>query len=127
MTNVGDLIKCPVCGREFLLDRPNRRYCSKECASKSYKYVKRGAQVKICEFCGKEYTAKNANRKYCSGECNRKVCAIRRKEGIRSCRVKEEKAEKGAHTKINLEVDRIEVLAERENLSYGQYVAKYGL
>ena len=73
---------CQNCGKEFVADHKNRKYCSDECEKEGNrkrhaknKRAKKKKPVIICAWCGKEFVASHANTKYCSDEC--RIAAMR--------------------------------------------------
>ena len=73
---------CQTCGKKFVTDRPDAKYCSKECFYKSkdydtFRYGYAGKEIKgteenKCPVCGKPT---KPNKTYCSLECSRKARA----------------------------------------------------
>ncbi len=75
---------CQHCGKEFVADHKNRKYCSDECEKEGNrkrhaknKRAKKKKPVIICTWCGKEFVANHANTKYCSDAC--RLAAMRGK------------------------------------------------
>ena len=106
---------CPCCGEEFETkksengnSRNAQKYCSPQCRKK---YASRAYELKdcTCRWCGKDFKAPK-RRKYCSDEC--RLYANGR--GKRK-------------SKTNKTLIEVAQLAHKEGLTYGQYVAKYGL
>lgn len=92
--------------------------------------------IGVCVICGKEFVrGKNQDRmKYCSMECRKVVIAAnsRRFRELNKERIKQERREKNKSKPKKKESNnklilRIDELARKEGLSYGQYVAKYGV
>ena len=110
------IIKCPQCGKEF--EKTNaQKFCSAKCRQKynrakwrkkTYKAVK----IFECGWCGLFFQS-GKKAEYCCEECRQKGENRKRNRGRRS--------------KNTLSIDAIAVAARKEGLSYGQYVAKYGL
>ena len=90
---------CQNCGKEFVADPKNRKYCSEECVQEQrkaqvlrYRVKKRAKKKKpviICAVCGREFEGWNTGAKYCSDECRivarrsevtTKICAYCGKE-----------------------------------------------
>ena len=71
---------------------------------------------KECENCGKTFVPTNSRSLYCCPAC--------REESKKLMKAQREKAGK---TKYNLSINEINERALAEHLTYGQYVAKYGL
>ena len=106
---------CGQCGKVFVTTNHNQKYCSVECRDKAYKekpYKPLGTRVFECEFCGELFEA-DAKRRFCTPECRRK--AEQGKKKIRKPK------------KPKLSLIDVAKLCREEGLSYGQYVAKYGL
>jgi hypothetical protein len=64
--------KCQICGKEFIKNIHNKKYCSKICyrTTINKKYIK----IKICPICNKEFIFDYFNhREYCSEKCW-KIC-----------------------------------------------------
>ncbi len=66
-----------------------------------------------CLECGAEFS-KKGKKLYCSYKCQQKYWKGKRKKTIKSVSFKNE-------------ISRINSLAINENLTYGKYVAKYGI
>lgn len=81
----------------------------------------------VCRRCGKEFSTNNLQRRYCSDQCQMRAKHDRERERSRS--VYKEKKKECEKRKNNAEA--IESIANRawetERMSYGKYVAKYGL
>lgn len=75
-------------------------------------------EIRACVVCGNKFQPVARTQIYCG-----KVCA---KKGDREIKRKRELAKKEEKKKSNALID-IAVAARREGLSYGQYVAKYGV
>ena len=73
-------------------------------------------KTKTCENRGKEFEAVNARSLYCCQTCREE-----------SKKLMKAQREKTGTTKCNLTINEINQRALAENLSYGQYVAKYHL
>jgi hypothetical protein len=68
-------IICQVCGKEFLTNRKNQKYCSKECYKQSEPVkingkskIKHKDGIWICPICGKNFKGKG-KQIFCSREC----------------------------------------------------------
>ena len=63
LTVASKLRECQTCGKEFVSNQSNVKYCSKECKT----------LTKVCECCGKEFKRPNKqmfrDQKYCSRKC----------------------------------------------------------
>ena len=94
----------------------------------------------ICKICGKTFVKEKyqSAKKYCSEECCEKSTILRKKEyyvanrdviSRRSEEYKKKKKRKAACKKYSNKKAIIDIaaLARKEGLSYGQYVAKYGV
>lgn len=80
--------RCPVCGKEFLLNRPNKKYCDYECYrianNREHCEKVKVNKVKVnkeprygnCKLCGKEFLVTAPNKLYCSEYCQRKNMRI---------------------------------------------------
>jgi len=77
--------------------------------------------IKTCYVCGAEFTCKNNSQKYCSHACYRQAINARNLQKRYAMR-----AEK-AKRKPKLTIPEVVILAEKEGLSYGQYVEKYAV
>lgn len=108
-----ELVTCRECGKEFLPTHYISVYCSKECSrewnKKNLRMLRRQARDVRCVECGEKITDIN-RRKYCSDEC---------RFGIKLPKAKKKK-------KLN-DLSVIARKSNEEGLTYGQYVAKYGL
>ena len=66
---------CPICGKKFLPENSNVKYCSRECYYES-RFV---AKVeKICPICGKKFLVARTHsaQRYCSRQCAGKAITI---------------------------------------------------
>lgn len=70
-----------------------------------------------CTVCGNEFVTKNINAKYCGRECTKIAYRGRYKYEKR-------KSDVQSRSKSLVEIDKE---AEKLGLSYGKYVAKFGL
>ena len=106
---------CPYCGKEFIRTRNAQRYCSDKCRMlynrKNPTIQEEELREYTCSYCGKTFKW-DRKKKYCSDEC-RERAAGRRQRNPRKPK--------------GLPLYKIEELARKENLTYGQVVAKYGL
>lgn len=114
-------MKCINCGKTFKMKfRSNEKYCSTECRKDFYKKKK----ARKCVICGAKLEGRQM--KYCSAKCKNKNLMIyttaQRKEDFEAMKPKAPKPRK----KPRMSIDEIIVMANKEGLSYGQYVAKYG-
>ena len=107
---------CKYCGKEF--EKANNRhfFCSDRCKRK-YNYSKTEPDTKKilleCCLCGKSFLS-GRKKKYCSVECRSKTRHFKRNR----------------KTAKQKPVSVLSIIAEKarlEGLSYGKYVAKYGL
>jgi hypothetical protein len=98
------LVICPICGIDFNSDNPTKIYCSPECAERGHKKAVR-----------KYYNRTGPER------INNAVVAEQK--------FRQEAAEKRRRRakKPDVSIEDIAVMARKEHLTYGQYVAKYGL
>lgn len=107
---------CKICKKEFTTSHGGRVYCSEECRKKGHyeacKPKPLGRRVFKCEFCGNNFEA-DAKRKFCTKECRENAERARKR--------------KNKPKKPKLSLNKIAKLSREEGLSYGQYVAKYGL
>lgn len=119
--------KCKLCGKDFKIRfRSNEVFCSEECC-KAFHGI-RAKKDLYCVICGKKLSGKN--KKYCGETCRRRAATLRNMEEM-----KELSESKDVETpkvikkkrKPKLTLVQIAVEARKEGLSYGQYVAKYGL
>ena len=65
---------CPYCGKEFLAQHPQKKYCSPHCAyehdlAEAREKHRAALKPKICPQCGKEFTPRNQVQKYCCARC----------------------------------------------------------
>ena len=77
--------RCPQCGKEFLLNRPNKKYCDYECYRiannrENCERVKAMSEPRYrnCKLCGKEFLVTAPNKLYCSEYCQNKNQRIRK-------------------------------------------------
>ncbi len=97
--------------------------------------------VKTCVVCGKQFDSFVNNQKTCSAECRKinedrvwheRYERLKMEGATERIKAKEEKnnfpiPHKKREKKKKLTIDDIAVLARQEHLTYGQYVAKYGI
>jgi len=71
---------CPICNKDFNVSLENKKFCSKECATRSkydkfseYLHNKRVENVKPrkCKICGKMFKPEDGNIRICSEECEK--------------------------------------------------------
>ena len=112
MPKVKKLI-CPVCGKEFIRETNAQVYCSEKCRRiyNRRKPMNDNLKEYTCAYCGKTFKW-DRKKTYCSDECRLQA------NGRRQRKPRKPKC---------LPMHEIEELARKENLSYGQVVAKYGL
>lgn len=101
---------CPECGKEFERTYNAQRFCSAECRQK-YSNKKSTLFHLNCAWCGKAFTY-DRKKRYCSEEC--KLIANNKKKPIK-------------RKAPSMTAGEIGAMARQEGLSYGQFVAKYGL
>lgn len=111
---------CRFCKKEFFKTINASVYCSPECRiaanqKKLQDERKKYRQNQTCQFCGKKFSH-DVKKKYCSAECRIKAGNL-----MRATKGKKKKST------ISLSLNEVARLARKENLSYGQYVQKYGL
>ena len=115
--------KCKQCGKEFKFRfRSNEIFCSEECCKAFHGIVRK--KERFCVVCGEKLKFKQ--QKYCSDICRNKAATLRQMEkGL----VEEKEVPKVVkkRKKPKYTLDQVQALARQEGLSYGQYVAKYGL
>ena len=95
--------------------------------------------MKVCEHCGKRFWASHARTIYCSDECKRikrNEKALVRNKMVYQQTKSEIKKYRRSMSEVCKESDRpkpamsildINTEAHKEGLTYGQYVAKYGI
>ena len=112
------IMECPVCGNEFE-KAGAKKFCSAKCRkARNKENIRKNHQVYKspkrfeCGWCGLFFESKK-KEDYCCEECRQKG--------------ENRKRSRGRRTKNTLSIDAIAVAARKEGLSYGQYVAKYGL
>lgn len=106
---------CKWCGNVFSPTHNRQTYCSADCAKEMSKARKHKPERElICDGCGKQFTA-NRKRAYCCNECRMEANGRYRKQ---------QKKEK---PKPKYTLAEINARARAERLTYGQYMAKYGL
>lgn len=67
-------LNCEYCGKEFVQQMSQQRFCSYLCADRKRRgFQGIGKEVAKCEFCGKEFVKTTHNKRFCSEKCaNRK-------------------------------------------------------
>lgn len=83
--------KCQFCGKEFS-GRPERKFCSKQCADRNRKGVLLAERMtKECEWCGKEFKVESRSKqRFCSTSCS----ALWRNSALGSNKMSEEAKQK---------------------------------
>lgn len=118
---------CPVCMKNFTANAPGTVYCSSECREKATPVQRNKNQKvfpqKICPICNKVFEASSNHRKYCNG-CQKEGRTRVQLEYQRNRKMMERYSTK---RKKRYEIEEINRKALAEHLSYGKYVAKYGL
>ncbi len=108
---------CPYCGEKFVARNNAKKYCSAKCQQKDYKTKKKLEIIRhnfniskyTCRWCGKQFES-NTPVEFCSAACRK---AHRQKK-------------KTDNKKNMAEIARINELARKEGLTYGQYLARHG-
>ena len=91
------------------------------------------SELKICanEECGAEFVAVRSDKLYCCPECRllvgRKRVAERQREERRQDKEVREKMKLRKRKKPKKSIAEMDAEARKEGLSYGLYIAKYGL
>ena len=124
--------KCLYCGKPIKIRfRKTEKFCSNECCQKYHREKnQKSRKNKYCVVCGTEL--KGRQKQYCSSECRMKF-VIQHQMEINKEQYKKPKAEvkvepkKRGRPKKKITLEEINERARAENLTYGQYVAKYGL
>ena len=104
---------CCFCKKEYEGDNASI-YCSAECRramEKKRKEKEIANRAQICAFCGVVFYS-DRRKKYCCDKCRDKA------NGKRSAKPRK---------KAKMSIEEVAKLCRKEGLSYGQYVAKYGL
>ena len=76
-----------------------------------------------CAYCGKVFTKNSGPQKFCSKECY----LSQRRESYDPVKRREERKRRQKPAKPDSELARINRQAREIGLSYGQYVARYGV
>lgn len=79
-----------------------------------------------CPICKKDFQTVCTNRVYCSDACQREAGRIKNHERGVQYKVKRQKSAQKKTRKAN-ELTEIDKLARAAGMTYGQYVAKYGI
>lgn len=74
------LLTCEICGKQFVSDRPWRKYCGSTCQNRSAhgKGPYREPYTTKCVVCGNEFEAVKRNAKTCSQHCREALARIDR-------------------------------------------------
>ena len=96
MSKIGSIVKCAVCGKEFVKRLAAEKYCSRECYKVSQKIkvfesnykrsekraiLKRNKKYeKVCVICGKPFETSQPRAKCCSGACRYEYKRIKERE-----------------------------------------------
>jgi predicted nucleic acid-binding Zn ribbon protein len=121
---------CKYCGKVIKIKFGKQSaYCSTECRLAYYTNLHRTNTT--CAVCGGPLSGRN--RKYCSPECKKKETSrlqyLKNREAYKSSKPKAESKAvvKKRRDKARKDLLKIVKKATEEGLTYGQYVAKYGL
>lgn len=114
--------KCPVCGKEFVSNHGNRKYCCDICREKATAIERNRKrrlipeeQIKVCPVCGKEFVTTNSRRITCSNECSIKHHNGRRKIYTPEQKEKRKKYDREKWRKNHPDArTKAEILAEAE-------------
>ena len=126
---------CPVCGAEFVPKSNHQVYCGMLCREEAARRRKAAKAAKkeygkgTCPVCGEEFVKETGNQAYCSARC-RQLLQNRQKAEARAAERRERQAAKKAPRRKKpggQSAASIVREARKEGLSYGQYVAKYGV
>ena len=102
-------VKCPVCGKGFIKNGNAQKFCSEKCRIR-YSKIKSIADAEheyTCKQCGKKFKW-DRKKRFCSIECKEIASGKRKKL-------------------LGPSLEEVAARCKAEDLSYGQYVAKYGL
>ena len=130
---------CRVCGKPFLDDSPGRKYCSPECSrsaanEKRREYTRRkneelrkaGKFIHTCEVCGAQFESPRSDRRFCSVRCAR--AQFRKEPTARVSKAsKQRRRGKVDRPLSNDSLHDVVLMAAEAGMSYGKYVARYGL
>lgn len=107
---------CACCGTEFEPRNNAVKFCSSKCRIQKHKELHKLSVLRsfniskyTCKQCGKEFKSK-VKKDFCCAGCEN-IYAANRKERNR---------------KNASEIVKLNDLARKEGLTYGQYMAKYG-
>lgn len=104
---------CKCCGKEFTTSKQAQKFCSVRCRESFYYYGQKQTEFK-CAFCGKEFTSLQ-KKKYCSSICR-----------ISAYRMNQKRKQQPKKPKHFMSIEEINEAARALNMTYGQYMAKYG-
>ena len=120
--------KCKNCGKTFIAERENRKYCCDKCMWEAIKrekreryYLEKWGKLKsleevTCPICGKKFKQKRTVQKYCSEECRNK--ARNSYESRRAREAAKKKNKKDPHS-----LDKKAKEASASGMSYGMWQA----
>ncbi len=95
MAKIGQVIKCKICGKEFVKRLAAEKYCSRECYKKAQKIKicesnyrvsekramrKNNKYSKECVICGKPFLTSQSRAVCCSGACRYEYKKIKERE-----------------------------------------------
>lgn len=61
-------VKCATCGKIFITNLYNKKYCCKACREHADTRLRLNL-TKVCPYCKKEFTTTKSRRKFCSETC----------------------------------------------------------
>ena len=128
-----EVIKCIVCGKEFKQTHGSQTMCSEECRKEYRRQYHENlrrmkphtCKISICSECGKEFENPGGKRLTCSPECRKARARKVQSESRRQKRQKDRYMSR--RTKRGRPLSKIAAAARDVHMTYGQYVAKYGI
>ena len=113
---------CKHCGKRFVQDRADQKYCNNECRAEYYRAIKKKPKaIGICQQCGKEFEKSRVDQKYCCYECGKTAHNRRQAQQMREYTQKP-KPKKQEKKKTNW--DEIARICRENGCTYGQAVAR---
>ena len=77
---------------------------------------------RTCSICGKVFTACSTRHKYCGDDCRKVATKTWERERCRREKEARERKKKNART-----IGEISAAAKKAGMTYGEYVAKFGV
>ncbi len=137
MSRSEELRICTVCGKEFVPTSSVQKMCSEACRAEqgrrqARRYNREHGKLKVCPGCGEKFHSTSTGRKYCCDACKREALlrrATQERQGARPVFRDRRPPDPPPRSKDKADWTLADICAaaREAGLTYGQYVARYGL